>query len=59
MSSPDLGALRAAEIDTVAGAVLANPTFRLTVYGYGFEFNSRTFCILTPDGGACRNIPQS
>ena len=59
MTTIELRELSTEEIDTIAGAVLANPTFRLTVYGYGFEFNSRTVCILTPDGGVCKNIPQS
>jgi hypothetical protein len=59
MTTIELRELSAEEIDTIAGAALANPTFRITVYGYGFEFNSRTVCILTPDGGACKNIPQS
>jgi len=45
------------QLDRVTGGALANPTFRITVFGYGFEFNSRTVCALTPDGGVCRNIP--
>ena len=59
MTTIELRELSAEEIDTIAGAALANPTFRITVFGYGFEFNSRTVCILTPDGGVCKNIPQS
>jgi hypothetical protein len=51
-------ALAADEIDAVTGAGLANPTFRFTVFGYGFEFNSRTVCAITPTQDTCTNIPK-
>jgi hypothetical protein len=54
-----LRALSADEIDTIAGAALASPTFRLVIAGYGIEFNSRTACVITPEGSVCKNIPKS
>ena len=54
-----LRALSVDEIDAVSGAALANPTFRLVLFGYGIEFNSRTVCAITPEGETCTNIPQS
>jgi hypothetical protein len=55
MTAIEIRELSAEEINAVAGAVLANPTFHFTVLGYGFEFNSRTFCTLTPEGGVCKD----
>ncbi len=51
-------ALSADEVDAVSGAGLANPTFRFTLFGYGFEFNSRTVCTITPTEDTCTNIPK-
>ena len=54
-----LRTLSADEIDTISGAGLANPTFRLVLFGDGIEFNSRTVCAITPTQDTCTNIPQS
>jgi hypothetical protein len=58
MSNADIRALNEQELETISGAALANPTFRLVLFGYGFEFNSRTACVITPGEDVCTNIPQ-
>jgi hypothetical protein len=50
--------LTADEINTASGAGLASPTFRLVIFGYGFEFNSRSICIVTPEQDTIINIPR-
>jgi hypothetical protein len=58
MTNLDIRALTDQELDAVSAGGIANPTFRFVLFGYGFEFNSRTACVITPDGDVCRNIPQ-
>ena len=50
--------LTADQLYRATGGVLANPTFRITVFGYGFEVNKASVCKVTPDGGVCKNISK-
>ena len=52
-------ALSADDIDLVSGGRLASPTVRINIGGYGIEWNSRTVCVVTPEGSTCTNIPKS
>ena len=54
-----LRALSFDEIDAIAGAGLASPTVRIRIGGYGIEWNSRTVCVVTPEGSTCKNSPKS
>ena len=58
MSNEGIRTLTEQELAEISGAGLANPTFRLVLLGYGFEFNSRTVCVITPGEDVCTNIPQ-
>ena len=58
MTNPDIRALTELELDAVSGGGIANPTFRFVLFGYGFEFNSRTACVITPGEDVCTNLPR-
>ena len=58
MTDHNICALTDLELDAVVGGGIANPTFRFVLFGYGFEFNSRTACVITPGEDVCTNIPQ-
>ena len=58
MADLEIRPLTEQELDAVSGGGLANPTFRFVLFGYGFEFNSRTACVITPGEDVCTNIPQ-
>jgi hypothetical protein len=58
-ANASLRELTANEMDLISGARLASPTFSFEIFGYGIQWNSRTVCVLTPEGSTCTNIPKS
>jgi hypothetical protein len=46
------------ELDIVAGGGLANPKGSVIVFGYGFQWNDRSICVVTPTQDTIINRPK-